>query len=167
LDITEAAPFMAKALLPLVQVHRTAPRQVQWNLERGILLMVRNLERCVQHRVSVEAANLAREMGLPDLHSLEWRHQPTKMQDKGRKIFHWEHVTQASDIQKEILADPNPDVEKIESSLKRTFLAWILKRENDLLPKGPRKDPFFIYEQKGIRFVPLPLAPDRIDTKPT
>ncbi|WP_407176382.1 hypothetical protein [Bradyrhizobium sp. STM 3562] len=156
LDIADAAPVMARALLAMVQVHRAAPPEIQWNIHQAMLLMIRNLERCVQHRVSIAAAEMAAKMGIPDLHTLVWRDQPKKMRDKDREIFHWEHVVQVSDIQKEVLSEPDPDLAKIEASLKKTFLAWILKEEDKLLPRGPRIDPFRLYAEKGIVFAPLP-----------
>jgi hypothetical protein len=158
LDIDVVAPLMAEAILSLVKVRAKSPPQLQWNLERGMLLMIRNLERHVQHRVSVEADDRAKKMRLPDLHTLEWRHQPRKMKDKGRKIFHWEHVVRAADIKDEILRLEHPTARQIEARLRGSFLAWILKEENDLLPTGPREDPLQVYKAAGIRFVSLPSS---------
>jgi hypothetical protein len=104
------------------------------------------LERFVRPGVSLAAAETGRKMGLTDLSQFAWRHQTTKMKDKKRKVFHFEHVVQVADLTDNILALPKPTKGGIAALLKSSQVAWILKAENDELPKGKRPDPVKAYK---------------------
>jgi hypothetical protein len=44
----------------------------------------------------------------------------------------------------------------IELILETMTVAWILKKENGRLPRGPRIDPMAVYAADDIELLPLP-----------
>lgn len=91
-------------------------------------------------------------MGLPDLRTCTWGYQVVRMKDRGRKIFHWEHVVQVSDLTNDILALSNLEANEVAKLLNTTQVAWILKDENARLPIGRRPNPAKAYAEAGIVF---------------
>ena len=83
---------------------------------------------------SVNAQKRADELGIGDLRRFDWGDQPGKMKDKGRKIFHFEHVTPMNVIVNDII-ESNCET-AIKSHIMKIKIAWILKEEDRLLTKG-------------------------------
>ena len=124
-------------------------------------LACRKLEVFAVPSVSVEAANRAAGDGVPgDLSDYCWEDhvKDKKMRDKGRKIFHWDHVYPVSQMV-QALKGINPlDKSEIERVARLTAVAWILKCENTVLDlKGYRSnrpsDPLEAYKECGIELV--------------
>jgi len=118
--------------------------------------MARHLESFVEPRSSRAAQALADEIGLGDLRQYRWLDQPSKMRDLGRRLFHWEHATQTSDLVKALLRLEEPTVEAIAVVLRSTTIAWITKKEDARLPLGERPDWQAAYDAAGIKLLPLP-----------
>ena len=108
----------------------------------------------LQPRISQKAKIRENKMGIGDLRNYKWTDQPTKMQDKGRKIFHYEHIKPCAQILNEILALENFVVEKIIFILKTSDIAWILKEEKVTLDKkykSYRPAPYECLHEVGIQ----------------
>ena len=120
-------------------------------------LLVRHMERfIVRRRVSTKAQRRATEMGIGDLSNYAWHAQTRKMKDPGRKIFHFEHVKPCAQIRDEILALENSDIDEIESILRTSDIAWILKTEKQFLDKkhkSYRADPYECFHDSGIELL--------------
>ena len=136
LEIQEAAPDIAKAVLEIVLQYPSAPDDLQ-SYYRGVLnWMMRLLEHFVEPRVSKAAQKEADARGIGELRQYrwrDWRKQVTLMRDPGRKTFHWEHSTPASDMIKSILAQKTPTAKSIAAVLETITIAWITKDENSRL----------------------------------
>ena len=93
----------------------------------------RKIELYIEPRYSVKAELVANEMKIGCLSQYQWNDQNSKRKDKGRKVFHWEHILPVSTIVKKLLAIENPTNSAIIDIIKNADVAWILKAENDQL----------------------------------
>jgi hypothetical protein len=103
--------------------------------------------------VSEAARREAERIGV-DLYTHTWRSQSSF--DRGRKVFHWEHVDPISCIQKACVRAG--DAEAVRSLLQaRLRIAWILKREDRFLTqlgfRSNRPDPEAAYRAAKIVLV--------------
>jgi hypothetical protein len=156
LDIANAAPHIARAILDMVRQYRHSDEALQRYYYVSLKWMARHLEAFVAPRVSIAAHALADQEGLGDLHRYRWLDQPSKMKDLGREKFHWEHATQTSDVVKAILAIEEPSAECIAAVLRTMTIVWVTKKENKALPSGARNDWEQTYREAGIELLPRP-----------
>jgi hypothetical protein len=106
------------------------------------------------YRISVAAADLARNMGV-DLAVQTWHSQ--KKFDPGHKLFHYEHMHPVFGVRKVIGAAATQD--EAMAILDRTlYLSWITKPEDlSLTAHGfakHRDDPLYAYRVSGIPLLP-------------
>jgi hypothetical protein len=127
IPIEEAAKRLAPVCLAIAQQYPQAHGALKSHLKLSLKCLVRDAERYVRPKVSAGALKTAEEMGISDLRSMQWRDQPKRMNDPGRKIFHHEHVTRVADMADDILALPHPDLAQIERIIRGIVVAWILK----------------------------------------
>lgn len=118
----------------------------------------RKIELYVEPRYSVKAELAANEMKIGCLSQYQWNDQNLKMKDKGRKVFHWEHILPVSTMVKKLLALDDPTNSAIIDIIKNADIAWILKVENDRLEfQGYRtkrpENPLDAYHSCGIKLV--------------
>jgi hypothetical protein len=150
MPIADAARHLAPVCLAITEQHRQTFGTLKSHLKVSLKWLVRDLERYVHPKVSAAALEKAHEMGIKNLRMMQYRDQPHRMKDVGRKIFHWEHVTRVADLSDAILTMPEPTCQEIEEIIRGTVVAWILKKEDERLPPGPRANPFAIYKAAGI-----------------
>jgi hypothetical protein len=150
LTMDQVAPILARVCGALAVEYHAASPVLQWHLRESLKLLVRHMEIYVQPAVSRRAAARARDMGLPDLRKMRWADQPKRMNDPGRKIFHFEHVVRVADMVDDILSLSPPEAPAIENILRSATIAWILKEEDRSLPPGRRVDPRATYATVGI-----------------
>jgi len=119
---------------------------------------LRSLEFLVKPNVSVEADSLGKQRGLKDLVEYSWKDQPSKMKDKGRTLFHWEHVLPVSVIYN-TMVNEYPNKENILKCMKNYSICWITKEEDQkLTSNGFRhdrnyEDPWSAYREVGIQIL--------------
>jgi len=106
---------------------------------------------CITPRVS-DAAQTEPAARDVNLSAMGWHDQPQF--DRGRKLFHLEHMTPVSAIREECLSAPS--ISSIESALNSAKTAWILKSEDRKLTalgfRTNRPDPENAYQKAGITF---------------
>lgn len=90
---------------------------------------------------------------LVDLFDENWDSQ--NKFDKGRKIFHYEHLLTVSDLLNMIIKTSN--IGEIQEILKQAKVIWILKTENKILNNlgyiKTRKNPIEAYREAGIEII--------------
>lgn len=112
-------------------------------------------------KAAYEAAKLLKI----DLGACGWNKQSSF--DKGRKVFHWEHVDPVSCIQEACLKADSPN--QIAAILKeRIRIAWILKSEDRELTRlgfrSRRPDPRAAYDAAKIMLFEVEQKPKRTST---
>jgi hypothetical protein len=119
-------------------------------------LMCRHLEYFVVPRVSVAAQQRAQELQVGGrLADMRWVDQRGRMKDPNRTIFQFEHIKPVGDMRSELLSLESPTVEQVEKIISQADVAWILREENDRLPRDNRgADPMQCYRDCNIEFVP-------------
>jgi hypothetical protein len=80
---------------------------------------------CIPPRVSDAAKTAAKKLDV-NLSVMGWHDQPRF--DRGRKLFHLEHITPVSAIREECLSAQS--MNSIEIALNSAKVAWILKSED-------------------------------------
>lgn len=150
-EITEAAPRIAEAIMPMVRQYPECPPGLQFHYETVLDRMARDLENFIRPRASVAALKKAEAMGFPDIRQFHWTQQRGRMCDRDREIFHWEHVVPCANIVRDVLSKDT--VEGITQVLLSAEVAWILKEEDDRLTHRNRGDPRADYERAGIVLV--------------
>ena len=109
------------------------------------------------NRVSVRAQEVGTALGIGKLCQYYWRDQNVKMKDKGRKIFHQEHVIPVGEIITRMFDCTSS--KEIQHQMDSMVVAWILKAEDALLNEGidgqsfRSKRPDNAYELLGIDLV--------------
>ena len=90
-----------------------------------------------------------------DIKTRKWSEQPKF--DKGRKIFHLEHIYTGDMFREALdsLSENNRTAENIARIIRDNYrIAWILKKENKLLPRSSRgktlEDAMKIYSEHEI-----------------
>lgn len=155
--IDDCAADIARVIAEIARQHPIAEQALQTYYYIILKWMMRHLEDFITPLVSEEAQRKADKMGLGDLRRYRWRHQPRRMRDPKREIFHWEHATQTSDMAKAVIRLTPPSPDNIAAVLRTITVVWITKRENKKLPPGERPDWRSAYEQAGIKLLPYPL----------
>ena len=92
----------------------------------------------------------ARRDGIADIRKFEPRRvrsEPT------REKYHLEHYMQVDDLRDLLLKLKEPTVDEIVGLIQTSPIkkVWLLKEENDRLPRGKRPDPALALEQPGIQ----------------
>lgn len=111
--------------------------------------------------VSEAALEAAKRLKVKDLHRVSWQKQQTF--DKGRKMFHWEHVETIGEIQR--ACEKATKVKEVVEILKTKLrIAWILKTEDRALTllgfKSIRPDANVAYGKAKIVLVKPTTAGD-------
>lgn len=118
----------------------------------------RELEDFIEPRISVAAQAKASAMELGDLRRFHWDDQVGKMNDRGRKIFHWEHFVPVSLLKRRLMELSDPTVDAILPILSVAEIAWVLKDEDEKLRRlgfgSDRDDPAAAYAAAEIDFEP-------------
>jgi len=154
LPINEAAPYVARIVQPILLAHASAPIEVRNYYNYLLKWAINGLDQFVRPTASRAAMAKAAEMGVGDIRNYIWLDQTSKMKDRDRSIFHWEHVAPVSDLVKACLACPPESIVQIEAILRRARIAWILKSENERLKNhGRGDDPLEFYRQAHIELV--------------
>jgi hypothetical protein len=142
-----------KILKVLVPIFKKSEESV--HIKKILVKTVRMLEYVSNINVSKAAQDEADRLGLKSLNEYRWEDQTKKsgMNDKKRKIFHWEHYYPVEQIINELLSLKVLDKESIYEVIKKTEIVWILKEENKKLDKkykSFRPDPDKSYKETGI-----------------
>ena len=125
----------------------------------NLKMMCRWLEKFISPRISLGAAEKAKELGIdPEtLHSTRWEQQPTRLQDKNREKFHFEHFVPVGSMAKQILSLQDRSIPNIEEILRSAEIAWITKVEDQKLTdngfRSVRPKPAECCKKAGIGFV--------------
>jgi hypothetical protein len=156
LPLETVLPDLGPIILAIVNKIQAKPEEpLSWYYRYILGQMIRNLERFIKPRVSVDAQAKADEMGIGDISRFQWRDQPIRMRDPDRKIFQFEHTKPVHDLIQEILCLQNPDLESIRTILSRASITWITKDEDRRLKRFRRsEDPLEDYARAGIRLLP-------------
>jgi hypothetical protein len=154
MELSDALPIVAPAIADFARHHAGANDQARKYYFYCLKWMMRGLDQFAKPRVSQKAHERAQEMGLGDLHQYGWDDQHLFMKDAGRKVFHWEHATQTSDLALRVLALGEVTGERVAEALSIFTVVWILKDENRLLPRGLRIDWIETYRVAGIELMP-------------
>lgn len=151
---TVAMP-LAKTAVFLLREHRTCPHEYS----KYVLHLL--LDRLCRHAepqrmfVSEAAQRKADRLGLGKLSEYTWYQQTTKMGDKGRKTFHWDHFVTIKELRRALLNLDRPTEEQVREILRRASVAWILKSEdrklNQLGFRADRPNPHAAYRKADIR----------------
>jgi hypothetical protein len=155
---SESITGLAKVIKEMLSGYDSASPLMQDYQRTVLTYMCRKLEVFATPHVSKKAAQKAADMGInTDLRDLKWSDQPTKLKDKGRRIFHLEHIVTVSQLAQKILELRNGSIELIEKEMRLADIAWILKDEDKNLTKkgyhSKRSNPLACYEECGIEFV--------------
>ena len=117
----------------------------------------RKMEEFVDPEVSVAAQKEAKKL---QLRLSEYRYCDQPKFDKGREVFHWEHVMPVSEMKRRLVGDETriATKEDVMSVLKRTDIAWILKDEDrKLVSYGYRssrlENPWEAYDKAKIEIL--------------
>lgn len=135
------------------------PAEVTLWCDQMLEYACRKMEIFVDPEVSVEAKAEATRRGVKgeSLRTVSYKDQPTRLKDKGREVFHWEHVMPVSQMKKRLLDGQTPCTSThVLSVIRQIDIAWILKSENVLLhKKGYRSerpaDPWDAYRESNIK----------------
>jgi len=100
---------------------------------------------------SVAAYKMFKDTHEGDIRNLTWQQQPNY--DKGRKIFHREHMIPISSLRQKCIE--GPEVENVLQIIQKEIkIVWILKTEDSRLSKNGhrhnRPDPEGAYEEAKI-----------------
>lgn len=111
-----------------------------------------------QPLVSRAAADLALPIPV-DLLRVGWHDQPRF--DRGRKSFHWEHVTPLAQLRDKLAVAET--VEQVQGMITaQLYVAWITKNEDQALTaagfKSKRPRPWAAYESAGIELLDKPTV---------
>jgi hypothetical protein len=146
---------LAKTTIFLLREYRACPDEYS----KYVLHLL--LDRLCRHAepqkmfVSEAAQQEADRRGLAKLSEYTWYQQTTKMGDKGRKTFHWDHFVTIKELRMALLNLARPTEEQARAILQRASVAWILKREDRNLNKlgfrADRPNPHAAYRKAGIR----------------
>lgn len=128
------------------------------HIKTATVSIIRSLEVISELDVSEAAQLKANDMGIGDLHQYRWSDQTKqhKMNDKGRKIFHWEHFYPVQQIIDELIDLDTLDDSSIYDIIRKMKICWILKEENvklDAIAKSKRPDPHLSYTLAGINLL--------------
>ena len=137
-------------------------------IKESLKWAIRIVEKFITPRASAEAQRLADSMGLNCLSQYGWLQQTTKMKDKSRKIFHFDHFYTVSNIRDELLAitltNPQSDLNEIERIITKMDVFWITKEENQHLDalgyRSKRPSPEEAYMAAGIEILEINAKPD-------
>lgn len=156
----EVLTTIAGSMAPLVLAYRGGSPELRVYYNQIIDLMCRKLENFVVPRVSKRAYAEAENLSIGDLRGMHWNDQRTKMKDRDRSIFHWEHVVPVKSLRSQLLTLTDPSVEAVKAVIAQADVAWILRSENDALNnKGfrtKRPDPMACYAACKIEFWEYP-----------
>jgi hypothetical protein len=127
-------------------------------LKQALVALVRSLEFISDIDVSEKAQNKADELGIGNLNQYVWKDQTKKgkMNDIGRKIFHWEHFYPVQQIINELSTLKELSDENIYRIIRKTKICWILKEENEVLnkiAKSNRPNPEHSYHLANIKLL--------------
>jgi hypothetical protein len=139
-----------KVLVPIFKKNKKSI-----HIKKILVKTIRMIEYVSNINVSKAAQDEADRLGLKSLTEYRWEDQTKKsgMNDKKRKIFHWEHYYPVEQIIKDLLSLSDLDKESIYKVIKKTEIVWILKEENKKLDKkykSFRPDPSKSYKEVGI-----------------
>ncbi len=154
MELANALPLVAPAIADFARHYADANEQARRYYFYCMKWMMRGLDQFARPRVSRKADERANQMGVGDLHQYGWNDQSQFMRDAGRKVFHWEHATQTSDLALKVLGLEEITPEGVVAALSDLTVVWILKDENRLLPRGPRLDWNATYQAAGIELMP-------------
>lgn len=105
-------------------------------------------------RVSKAAAAKAVQNKIGDISGYRWSVQKTKMHDRERKIFHYEHVYPVSQLRRDLQRLKSVTDEDILRLIQRVDVAWILKEERKKLDAKYRSkrpdDPWEAFEDEEV-----------------
>ena len=146
---------LAKTAVFLLREYRRCPHEYS----KYVLHLL--LDRLCRHAepqrmfVSIAAQREADRRKLGKLSDYTWYQQTTKMADKGRKTFHWDHFVTIKEMRKALLNLDPPTEDGARAILRRASVAWILKREDRKLNKlgfrADRPNPHAAYRKARIR----------------
>jgi hypothetical protein len=117
LPIEDAAPYVAKIIQPILLAHASDPVEVRNYYNYLLKWAINGVDQFVRPKASAAAMAKAAETDIGDIRNYIWLDQTSKMKDKDRSIFHWEHVTPVSDLIKACLACPPESIGEIEQIL--------------------------------------------------
>jgi hypothetical protein len=137
----------------IIPIYKNNKKSV--HIKKILVFTVRMLEYVSTVKVSEAAQKEANRLGLGPLNKYRWEEQTrkNKMNDKNRKIFHWEHYYPVEQIIKELLSIKKVEDASIYKVIKKTEIVWILKEENKKLDKkykSFRPNPNLAYKKSGI-----------------
>jgi hypothetical protein len=140
----------------IIPIYKNNKKSV--HIKKILVFTVRMIEYVSAIKVSEAAQNEANRLGLGPLSEFKWEQQTKKsgMNDKNRKVFHWEHYYPVEQIIKELCAFEKLKADDIFKVISKTKIVWILKEENkrlDKIAKSIRPDPELAYKEAGIKIV--------------
>ena len=146
--IVEAFAESILAKVCLIRESNLPEREKQRVME-SISDDIKKFTDCVAPRVSVAAHEEATKRHVK-LSGMGWHDQPQF--DKGRKLFHREHLIPVGAIRDKCLKADS--ISYITEALNSATVAWILKSEDRQLTKlgfrSNRPDPALAYQKAGI-----------------
>lgn len=142
--VVQALAPIARQLLILSEADRSPTARAAGSLLRHLL---RELEDECPRNVSVRAAAEAKRRGYGDLRRY---HYDDRVKIGGTELFLWEHHEQVRDLLAALRNLRSPSVAEVADVLRRARVAWILREEDRLLPRGPRADSVSAYGAAGI-----------------
>jgi hypothetical protein len=116
---------------------------------------IRKVELLLPKDVSIKAQKEADELNLGSLLQYDWNDQTKKhkMNDLGRKIFHYEHFVPIQQQIDDLLKLESYNDLNIYNIISNNKICWILKSENkilDKIAKSKRPNPDEAYHKAGI-----------------
>jgi hypothetical protein len=153
LPIRQVAPQIARVFLEIACQYPNAAKALRRYYRTSLILTLRQLENFVVTRVSRAAQKKADEMGVGDLRQYKYSKQETRMKDRNRKIFHFEHIVPNSDMATLITNLKQPTLDGVTEIMMSAGVAWILKEEDLRLKRNDRADPLNAYKEAGIELL--------------
>jgi hypothetical protein len=156
--LDEVVHTIAPMVLQLCVTYKAAPlKSAKRKYYRKVLKFAkRNLELFVTPHVSLEAQKEGEARGIMDLSRFQYDDQETRMNDKRRKIFHFEHMKPVGDIFQELVTTDPLNFDAVKIILMQTKVAWVTKSENGRLKRDQRIDPCAEYARARISLVSEP-----------
>lgn len=144
--------ILARTAALLVEQRDASAGAARKCIESLLNHLCREVEDLAPRNVSVAAAEEAARRGLGDLRVYHWDDQVTRMRDRGRAMFHWDHHTPVAELRRALLA---PSQRAVPAAvLSRARIVWITKAEDRRLTelgfRDRRPDPAAAYRAARI-----------------
>jgi hypothetical protein len=148
---------LAKAAAVLLREHRACKHEHAKSVLHALIDRLCREASWSRFYVSRAAQREGDRRKLGDLSQYRWRDQATRMGDKGRRIFHWDHFVTVSSLRERLLA-LNPITEDgARAILRNASGGWILKEENARLDqlgyRSKRPNPRAAYRAAKIELI--------------